>query len=57
MTKAKKSIKIYFKYSFSPWSLYDQTRDESWADVQFERMKQDHPGAEYKREPEAKEKK
>jgi hypothetical protein len=57
MTKAKKPIKIYFKYSFSPWSLYDQTRDESWADVQFERMKQDHPGAEYKREPEAKEKK
>lgn len=51
-----KTIKLYYRYKGNPWSEFDRTRDPKWADIQLERMKKEYPGAEYKRDPENKDK-
>lgn len=49
MTKYTKEIKLQYKYPGSPWVDYDKTKVEYWANVQFQRMIVDYPGAEYRK--------
>jgi hypothetical protein len=46
MKRAKMFIE--YKYPERPWTLYDETMDREWAQLQFQRVKIDHPGADYR---------
>ena len=46
----KKYIYLEYKYANEPWRTYDYTSQREWAQIQFSRMKIDHPGAEYRQE-------
>jgi len=46
-----KEYKLYYKHKNSPFILYDRTRISSWAESQFEQMKLEFPGAEYRIDP------
>lgn len=48
MATKKKTYILEYKRKEHPWTKYDQTQDLSWANVQLERMKKDHEGAEYR---------
>lgn len=44
--------RIYLEYRYfkeDHWSVYDWTTVIAWADTQYLRMMQDHPGAEFRR--------
>jgi hypothetical protein len=55
MTRYVKEIQIQYKYPGYPWIEYDRTKVSNWAEAQFERMKQEYPGAEYRKVQDGKE--
>jgi hypothetical protein len=46
--KSAKLFVLLYKYPNKPWVEYDRTKDAGWSTIQDERMRVDHPGAEYK---------
>lgn len=50
MMTSKPFIIIEYKYPERPWAEYDRTKVVNWANVQFDRMKAEHPtAAEFRR--------
>lgn len=47
----KPFILIEYKYPDRHWVEYDRTQVVSWANTQFERMKEEYPDAEYRLNP------
>lgn len=45
----KKTIVLQYKYPGEHWTEYDRTQVPAWADVQEDRMKSQHKGAEFRR--------
>jgi hypothetical protein len=47
------TIYVEYKYPNEPWREYDRSLDGGWAAIQYKRMQQDHPGAQYRTRKEA----
>lgn len=41
---------LEFKYPNEPWRTFDYTADKIWADIQYDRMRVEHPAAEWRKE-------